>query len=221
MWFGRTWQKLLRGSDTDGASPSPAGGISEIKYAMRSNVVMHCTAIGGARRGLLHNMLGRAWPSKTPASPALRRLRADKRSSAFLHFRFTTQRSGKILAFATTNAIRAGKHTHGDAVCAAMRFQRWLHLTTAGAAPPWVTAISTPNAVITGQLGNLVTNKLKNSWTAAHSDKFPGIAVTVPGLPGVTPEVFCKQGKFIVPGVRQPGELLAALQHVSELQRAD
>lgn len=180
---------------------------------------MHSTTVDTPRAVLLGQVLGKGWRQGVPPAPRLSALRADEHGSPFAHYRFQTSSHGKVLAFATGNCIRAGKHTHGDACVAAMRFNRWLHLTTDRDAPPWITAISTPNAVITGRLRRPVAAKLVKDWSVTGTDKFPGLAVSVPALDGVTPEVFPKSGKFIVPGVRAPAELLAAVAHIDQLQR--
>ena len=186
----------------------------------RSNIVMHSTTAATARGRLFAQALGRAWPQGVPSYPSVRALRADEHGSPFAHYRFQTVGHGKVLAYATGNCIRAGKHTHGDACAAAMRFARWMHLSTDRVAAPWVSAISTPNAVITGQLAAPVTSAFLADWSVTATDKFPGVAVSVPGLQGVTPEVFPKSGKFIVPGVRSPAELIAAVTHIDRLQSA-
>lgn len=167
---------------------------------------------------MLSTILGCSWPSTLDDHPAMMATRADRYGSPFSHYRFQTKRHGKLLAFRTCNVIRAGKYTHGDACTAAVAFQRWMHHTTDRAAHPWITAVSTPNTVLTGQLRRPVSNTLRTHWSATHTPKFPGIAITVPGVPGVTPEVFTKAGKFIVPGVRTTADLHTALAHVAMLQ---
>lgn len=145
-------------------------------------------------------------------------LRSNNLASQFAHYRFHTTQNGQMLSFATGNTIRAGKYTHGDSVLAAIRFQQWVHHTTNKQQPPWISACSTPNTVLTGKFKKALNPAFSTAWCISKSSKFPGHAVTVPETAGVTPEVFPTSSKFIVPGVTSVKTLRRALAHLHALQ---
>ncbi|MGB0547724.1 MAG: hypothetical protein ACPGR8_01205 [Limisphaerales bacterium] len=189
----------------------------EIEFVTRSNVVMHSTTAQTPKQLVLKRALGRNF-KVTARGPLMTSLRSNNLASQFSHFRFYTSENGQMLSFATGNTIRAGKHTHGDSVLAALRFQQWAHHTTDKKQPPWISACSTPNTVLTGKFKKPLNPTFSTAWCISKSSKFPGHAVTVPGTAGVTPEVFPTSGKFIVPGVTSVNTLRSALDHLHNLQ---
>jgi len=194
-----------------------ADGDPTLLTLERSNVVMHSTAEQTPRRQLLSQIVGKNFEPSIKGISAAKALRCDSASSPFSHFRFKTN-CGKILAFKTGNVIRAGKWTHGDACAAALLFQSWMFEVSNGSVPPWPSAISTPNSVLTGQYKQQFDQAaLKAAWTATETTKFPGIAITIPGCQGVTPQLFFLKNKFIIPGPRSCGQIVAALNHISKV----
>lgn len=188
-----------------------------LENVVRSNVVMHSTTKRTPRQRVLMRALGKRW-NETARGSLVTALRSNNMASPFAHFRFQTLNDGKLLSFTTGNTIRAGKHTHGDSVLAALRFQWYLYKTTDGHQPPWISACSTPNTVLTGRLKGGINERFTKEWTVTSTSKFPGCAVTIPNCPGVTPEVFPSSGKFIVPGVTSVKTLQSALDHLKYLQ---
>lgn len=183
---------------------------------------MHSTSAPTARRRVLQRLLGLTWPNIIETSPVLESLKSNHDASPFAHYRFTTRRHGKMLCFRTGNCIRAGKHTHGDACWAAFRFQWWLFNTTKRRCSPWPTAVSCPNAVLTGELAkpNSVA-AVQAHPSASSSTKFPGVALTVPDCPSLTPELFPKSGKFICPGATTVSSVHLALAHIADIGGTD
>lgn len=179
---------------------------------------MHSTTKRTQRQRVLQRALGRAW-NETARGPLVTALRSNNMASQFAHYRFHTTDHGKLLSFTTGNTIRAGKHTHGDSVLAALRFQWWMHQTTNKRQPPWISACSTPNCVLTGKFNGPLGPGFDGAWSVTKSSKFPGHAITV--CKGVTPEVFPTSGKFIVPGVTNVETLSLALNHLHTLQAAE
>ena len=188
-----------------------------VEYVTRSNVVMHSTTAQTPKQLVLKRALGRNY-KVTARGPLMTALRSNNLASQFAHFRFFTKQNGQMLSFATGNTIRAGKHTHGDSVLAALRFQQWVHMTTDKKQPPWISACSTPNTVLTGKFKGPLNASFSTAWCISKSSKFPGHAVTVPDTAGVTPEVFPTSAKFIVPGVTSVATLRRALDHLQTLQ---
>lgn len=177
LWFTAAYRNHVK---ENGAATDPNGSILRLT---RSNVVMHSTTKQSARQQVLWRLLGRK-PNSTARGPHVAALRSNNMASAFAHYRFHTTRNGKMLSFVTGNTIRAGRHTHGDSVLAALSFQWYLYQITKGKQPPWITAISTPNTVLTGEIRKPLNPNITDSWTVTKTTKFPGCAVTVPGCPG-------------------------------------
>jgi hypothetical protein len=185
----------------------------------RVQVVLHGSMKQTRRRSILHRLYGRTMTSSLPPLPGLTAM-SDTIAAPFCQNRVYTTDHGSISLFATGNVIRAAKGHPATAVAAMARFSRWLHAVTDGAAPPWFSAVSTPNAVATGMFSGPCSAALQKSWAATSTSKFPGVAVTLATAPGVTPEVFRKgaQAKFIVPGFKGPEELSTAVTELCALQ---
>lgn len=213
LWFTTAFQRHV-GEDV------AARYSNDVEFLLRSNVVMHSTTKFTPRQLLLMRALGKRW-DETRRGASITALRSNNMASPFAHLRFQTKQHGKLLNFTTGNTIRAGKHTHGDSVLAALKFQWFMHKSTNGQQPPWISACSTPNTVLTGKLRGKINPKFVDQWTVTKTKKFPGCAVTIPGCPGVTPEVFPTSGKFIIPGVTSVATLQMALDHLSKLQNAE
>jgi hypothetical protein len=190
LWFTAAYRNHVREKGGDTAHKA------SILRLTRSNVVMHSTTKQSARQHILWRLLGRK-PDPTARGPHVAALRSNNMASTFAHYRFHTTSNGKMLSFVTGNTIRAGRHTHGDSVLAALSFQWYLHQITKGKQPPWITAISTPNTVLTGEIKKPLNPTITKSWTVTKTTKFPGCAVTVPGCPGKITR--SSQSRFITP----------------------
>ena len=107
--------------------------------------------------------------------------------------------------------IRAGKHTHSDAIYSILSFLHWV--SGPNQRMRWPLAMSTPNTVLTGMYKTPIDPAIKKHWMAVHTSKFPGIALSPKSLKGMTIELFLAQSKFIVPGVKDP-EILSTVVDV-------
>lgn len=145
-------------------------------------------------------LIGRPAPDIN-SNPRMQMASSRETGSPFCHNRVTTP-MGKILVFSTGNMIRAGKHTHSDAIYSILSFLHWV----AGkhGRMRWPLAMSTPNTVLTGMYDTAIDPAIKKHWMAVHTTKFPGIALSPKSLNGMTIELFLSQSKFIVPGVKDP-----------------
>lgn len=179
------------------------GGPAGIDSCTRQNVVLHARMKGcpfkstrRARLGLTTSTMAYP-PHFSSASP----------DSQFRHFRFNLGGHGKVLAFRSAqNLIRAGKHTHADAVLSCLLFLRWCK------SDGWPALISAPNMVVSGTLSAPPSETLKAHPRATHSAKFPGVALRLPS--GTTAEVYAS-GAFIMPGIVSAAQLAAALKDLA------
>lgn len=118
--------------------------------------------------------------------------------------------AGKYLVFGTGNIIRAGKHTHADAVAKTARLI--LELRNGGVLSPRVypAVMSCPNTVVTGKFKDPVDqNLLEADWRVNSSKRFPGRSVSIKNSK-IVPELYASDGRFIMPGVASPDQLLEA-----------
>jgi hypothetical protein len=123
---------------------------------------------------------------------------------------------GKYLVFGTKSVIRAGKHSHPDAVAATLRMIRCLRNIKLLHPASSYAALSCPNTVVTGRSKrDVVKANLEVHWRAHSTLRFPGVAVNIPGG-SIVPEVYCSDNRFIMPGVRTPGQLHAAALSLME-----
>jgi len=194
--------------------------VRRVKHLHVSNVVLHASLKQTNRRTLLSKITGRPFIADLSRCDELDAA-AHKITSPFCQHRVFTANHGSISLFNTGNVIRAAKGHPAKAVAAMALFSRWLFAVTNMKSPPWFTAVSAPNAVATGEFDAPLSNSLKTSWRATKTSKFPGIAITLPNIKGVTPECFDKNnndGKFIVPGFKTPRELALATGALSKMQ---
>ena len=184
-----------------------------IKHIRRSNVVIHAALNADEATMRRDTLIGRC---AQPAMQTTRMHMASTRetSSPFCHQRVTTP-LGKILIFSTGNLIRAGKHTHSDAVLSILSFLQWV--SGPNSRMQWPAAMSIPNTVLTGMYKTKIDEAVKNHWMAVYTSKFPGIALSPKSLPGITIELFLSQSKFIVPGVRSAEALSEIVRIMSKL----
>jgi len=190
-------------------------GVSRLT---RSNVVLHASI--GAKGGHSYRrarVLGVATICTIPPHPVFEQLSQQGAASPFTHFRFHTNRHGKLLVFKTGNLIRAGKSTHADAYNALVVFMRWVRTLLPGLAAMWPCAVSLPNSVWTGQFATPISHALKQHPRATYSDRFPGISYRLVTPSSVTPEIFLKASKWILPGAKTAEDVFNALVELVDL----
>lgn len=174
-----------------------------LKFLRRSNVVIHVSLKQTTQCMRRDTLIGKPAPD-IAANPRMLMASSRETGSPFCHDRVTTP-LGKILVFSTGNMIRAGKHTHSDAIYSIMSFLHWVRGSKGRMR--WPLAMSTPNTVMTGMYTMPIHSAIKKHWMAVHTSKFPGIALSPKSLDGMTIELFLAQSKFIVPGVKMPAIL--------------
>lgn len=221
--FSRRWRNLV------GKHKLAFGNISDLS---RENVVMHVCTEGDPEKMFCRvGFGGSGRPIKrikdcvTKSGQALSSYSSSDLDSPFEHLRFNCNDSGKILVFHNKrNIIRAGKHTHADALLSVLRFFQWSNCNEGD----WFTGIATPNSVLSGRFRGKPTSALKESPYVSFSDKFPGISVNVAhaftalARENKTPETCCTpeiymSGKFIIPGVKLPEDLVSACMVLNNL----
>lgn len=177
-----------------------------LAHLQRQNVVMH--------------VVFRKWPHRMTVRSAIRRRRymphgttdpvmraaATDPSSPFEHNKFNLGRYGKILQFhRNKNLIRAGKHTHCDALYSTIRFIQWTRTSD------WFVQLTAPNAVVSGKFAATLCSTVKDHPASTHSAKFPGIAIKLNST-RCTPELYLKSGSFIVPGISTTNDLKTTVE---------
>ena len=182
-----------------------------LEFLCRKNVVSHVTC-NAARLLVRDRVYGRRSRPEIVASRELGCHSIAKFGSSSRHYRINTRPSsrnyGKFLVFASSNMIRAGKYTHAGAMRNTLIFTEWVR-RAAGQRLQWHAAMSAPNMVISGKLKGALPEHVKDHWSATHTSKFPGIAISTPG--SCTPEMYAS-GAFIIPGVATVESLTLALE---------
>lgn len=134
-----------------------------------------------------------------------------------MHKRVNTSPSeknyGKYLVFKSWNMIRAGKHTHADAMKNMFIFGNWA-CNSDSHTNNWHAAMSAPNMVVSGTIDTPFPEHIKTHWRCTHTTKFPGVAVQTDG--GCTPELY-KSGAFIIPGVTSIDSLVKAFEAIDDV----
>ena len=185
-----------------------------IKHCVRSNVVSHSTYASPrlSFRGVIY---GRRCKPCIPNSSKLARHAQIKTGVSACHYRINghpkDRNDGKLLVFQSGNAIRAGKHSHEDALLKMFNFNTWVR-KTCGVHHEWHTAVDNPNMVISGQFKHMISHTIANDPACTKTSKFPGIQITVPSHLNSTPELYLKRSTFIVPGVTSPNQLAEILR---------
>lgn len=193
------------------AAESRGGG--RLSFLERSNVVIHATVRSSGGRSVIRDTLAsRCERGGFFRAPRFAMATSTELNSPFCHTKLTTK-LGKVLVFPTGNFIRAGKHTHADAVWAILYLMQWV---AAGEHMQWPTAFSVPNTVLTGGYETPISENVRKHWRAVFTSKFPGIALSFDSLPGTTIELFLSKGRFIVPGCSS-GDFIAKV--VREMAR--
>jgi len=200
------------------AHPRGAKIKRTIGSIQRSNTVVHAQLEHTRSPRAVHvaTLLGSVHPfSKLLASPGVRLVSAPEDSSPFSHRKIRTLTAGRLLVFATGNVIRAGKHTHGDAVSSVLSFVVWANEQSNTLL--WPSTISCPNTVCSAVYTEAISPTVKQHWKASWSTRFPGISITIPDCPGVTTELFLNKSNFIAPGVKSPEDLVKVADGMAEL----
>ena len=182
---------------------------------------MHAS-MGGSTGQMLRRakIIGCLPVSKIPSHPIFEQLSQQNPDSSFTHHRFSTKSHGKLLAFSTGNIIRAGKSTHADAFHALLAFLRWCRALNPKLHGMWPMAVSMPNSVWSGQFNTSIDRCVLDHSVATHSDRFPGISLNFQNTnitSKITPELFLKESKWIVPGVKDIVSLFNIVQELTTL----
>jgi len=182
----------------------PVRQFVNLRTCVRQNVVLHVSFEVAVFKSMLrarfhhpHQALESLgdWSSSDPDSP-------------FRHNKYNLGTHGKVLQFQRKrNLIRAGKHTHADAVRATLFFCRWT------APSSWPTRMSSPNMVASGTFTRPLPRSVRDLPHATWSTKFPGVALKT-SVGQCTPEVYPDQGTYIVPGVTTPASLVQCLEEL-------
>lgn len=190
----------------------------KLLFLKQTNVVSHGTSVR-ARSYSRNTVYGVTPKPDIRQSSILTAHSISKFGCSSRHCRINTVPNtyGKFLVFASSNMIRAGKHTPADAMKNSLAFSKWVRRAT-GQQYVWHTAMSAPNMVISGKLTERLPESVKSHWSASHSDKFPGISITTQST--CTPELYMS-GAFIVPGITSVASLNVALQAIDSALHDD
>ena len=184
-----------------------------IKCITRSNTVIHARLNHETNARAVHvaTLLGSVQSFETIKQHAgVQAASAPEDASPFSHRKFCTAHHGRLLLFRTGNLIRAGKHTHGDAINSVLSFVMWANRKCGTVV--WPATLSCPNTVCSSEYRMTMPEEVKQHWRASWSTRFPGISFTFPKAVGVTTELFLNKSNFIAPGVRSP-EMLVEVAH--------
>lgn len=180
-----------------------------IKSCTRQNVVLHVSFESNPHTTLFRHLLQKSQPQKE--NTRLNEWSNSDPDSPFRHSKYDLSTDGKILQFQRKqNLIRAGKNSHADAVRSTLLFLAWT------APAKWPTRMSSPNMVASGKFACPLPETVRNLPHATWSAKFPGVALKT-GVVQCTPEVYLRQGTYIVPGVTTPQTLSVCLQQLSKM----
>ena len=187
-----------------------------ISFLRRANVVLHAVSTYTPRTLHASAMCGRPLNENLANGKQAQILATRDPKSPFSHKRYTLKKHGKILIFRTGNIIRAGKHTHGDAVTALYAFTRWASRGTSSSLS-WPTTVSVPNTVCNAAFTKRIDLSVRSHFRATYTNKFPGIALCWKALKGVTIELFLKRNNWIAPGIATPQMLARAAKLMNDL----
>ena len=175
-----------------------------IRSLQQSNVVLHSTMASHARTRVAARYFGKKSNTHIPSSRTLRL--ASSRgtpSSPFAHHKIRTSVGATILMFNSGQLIRSGGNSPGQALISLLKFVNFLQRThPATHANAWIGAATIPNSVFTGQFVCDVSPAFKNDSAATYTSKFPGIAINLNIDEKITPELFLRRSKFIIPGIK-------------------
>lgn len=179
-------------------SDVPLKSNKHIEICVRSNVVSHATYDSAhlCQRGRIY---GRRARPGLRTSTALARCAQLKIGVDACHYRLSGapphKNDGKILVFQSGNAIRAGKHSHEDALRCMFKYNQYVR-QKCGMHHEWHTAIDNPNMVLSGRLKKKPSSSFKDHWRCNYTPKFPGVAVKTDDNCSTTPEVYPRSGEL-------------------------
>lgn len=196
---------------------------ARIKFLQSANVVMHAS-ISASCAASVRRARSLSTPAVTriPDHPLFAQLSQQEPTASFTHLRFNTSNHGKILVFSSGNIIRAGKSTHADAVHSNVAFMRWCRTVHPALHGLWPTGISMPNSVWNGQYTTPIDSSVLQNGQATYSDRFPGISIALDNADitsAITPELFLKDSKWIMPGVKDIPSLFSAAAQLASLHQ--
>ena len=191
--------------------------IKTYKALRQANVVLHCDLNPGPRSRHLATMFGQDLPTSVPQNTDMQLISCPaKPHSAFAHWKIKTT-AGTVLVFNSWHIIRSGGFSHACAITSLLKFVNFLrcrHKQSHGLV--WPSSANIPNSVYAGQFTEKIDEQFKTAGCATHTSKFPGIAVALPLDAKVTPELFLKDSKFILPGVKTAHVLVSALAALAD-----
>ena len=211
---GKPQPRLMFTRDYAAALKKAKTRFKQIESQMMTNVVLLATLPRGSHACSRHSAVYRgSSPAHIPTSAVLSAFSHEPPRTSATHYRIAVSQGaaeGKYLVFGTGNIIRAGKHTHADAVAktacliSALKKNKVLHR---GVYPA---VMSCPNTVITGKFKHpVIQQKLEADWRVNSSKRFPGRSVSIKDSK-IVPEIYASDGRFIMPGVASPDQLLKA-----------
>lgn len=188
------------------------------KYIKRANVVHHVSIAVpnhlSAFRAAIYRMTP---PQGIATSTHLAAANLETTSGKKAHYRLRTQHDGKFLVFGTGNLILAGKTSHASACLSSNRMIRMLAALHPSSKLMWPAHHSSPNCVVTGQIIKPIKDTIKvDNAHVNYSNKFPGIALSI-NVPKVTPELYLRQGKIIIPGIVNSKQLVEATDQICSI----
>lgn len=188
------------------------------RYIKRANVVHHVSIDVppwlSAFRASVYRLTA---PRGICTSPHLAAANLETTRGKKAHYRLRTRNDGKFLVFGTGNLILAGKTSHASACLSSNRMVRLLASLHPSCTLMWPAHHSSPNCVVTGQIACPVLDTIKDDNAHVnYSNKFPGIALSIT-VPKVTPELYLRQGKIIIPGIVNSTQLLEATHQIGNI----
>ena len=186
----------------------------QIESQMMTNVVLLATLPRAPHACSRHSAVYRgSSAAEIKTSATLAAFSHEPPRTAATHYRIAVAdgpAEGKYLVFGTGNIIRAGKHTHADAVAKTARLIAELKRGKILDPGVYPAVMSCPNTVITGKFSGAINqDRLESDWRVNSSKRFPGRSVSIKDSK-IVPEIYASDGRFIMPGVSSPAQLLAA-----------
>lgn len=211
---GKPPPRLMFSRDYAAAMKAGKTKFKQIESQMMTNVVLLATLPRGAHACSRHSAVYRgSSPAHIATSAALSAFSHEPPRTSATHYRIAVSQGsaeGKYLVFGTGNIIRAGKHTHADAVAKTARLIAALKDSGVLHPSAYPAVMSCPNTVITGKFKDNVNQpKLESDWRVNSSKRFPGRSVSIKDSK-IVPEIYASDGRFIMPGVASPDQLLQA-----------
>jgi len=222
--IGKPRPRLLFSRDYAAAVKASGPRFKQIQSQVMTNVVLLATLPRAQHAAAKHSAVYRgSAPNSIATSARLATWSHEPPRTAATHYRIAVsgpKAAGKYLVFGTGNIIRAGKHTHADAVASTaalikvLRHEEVLHPAV------YPAVMSCPNTVVTGKFIDPVDqDRLEADWRVNSSKRFPGRSVSIKDS-RIVPEIYASDGRFIMPGVASPEQLLAASATVDDVAAA-